>query len=227
MTPQAYLDRAELADKLAAAAVAPHAATYAELMEAPSVPADVASLYQYRVPELGENGACSMPDMLADEPYDLAATLGGIQPETTLRLATLRNLVQQVARETGCGWLGIYQARDVADGRALVKLAYTGKPSRAEFPLTTEFAEHSNNSTVGLSGKGRMIDSVDAYVAEGGAYYTCDADVQSEACLPMFDDAGTLVGIVDAEDSRPGFFAGEVLARIVALCLVAPGSLPD
>ena len=35
--------------------------------------------------------------------------------------------------------------------------AYVGAPSRAEFPLTEEFARTSNNSTVGLSGKARAL----------------------------------------------------------------------
>lgn len=227
MTPHDYLTRAGLTDRVDARAVANHVATYAELTETVRPPADVTSLFSYRVPELGENGACSLPDQLAAEPYDLAATLGGITPETTASVATLDRLVEQLQQESDCGWIGVYQARTVADGRALVKLAYRGKPSRAEFPLTAEFAAHSNNSTVGLSGQGRIIDSVDAYLAEGGVYYTCDAEVQSEACLPLFDEAGAIVGIVDAEDARRGYFSGDVLARVVALCLVAIGSLPD
>jgi putative methionine-R-sulfoxide reductase with GAF domain len=227
MTPSDYLHRAGLADHVDADLVSRHVAAYLEMTETVRTPADAASLFRYRVPELGENGACSLPDQLAAEPYDLAATLGGITPDTTACIATLDRLVAQVQQETGCGWLGVYQARTVVSGPALVKLAYRGKPSRAEFPLTAEFAEHSNNSTVGLSGKGRIIDSVDAYLAEGGVYYTCDAEVQSEACLPLFDEAGAIVGIVDAEDARRGYFSGDVLARVVALCLVAIGSLPD
>lgn len=227
MSPLDYLNRAGLADALDADRIAAHLATYSEIAETCQAPADVAALYAYRVPELGENGACSLPDQLADDPYDLAATLGGISAETSIRLATLQRLVAQLSSETGAGWLGIYQARALTSGPALVKLAYTGKPSRAEFPLTAEFAQHSNNSAVGLSGLGRIIDHVDSYVAEGGAYYTCDAEVQSEACLPLFGADGALVGIIDAEDNRPGFFRAQVLERLIALCLVTPGSLPD
>lgn len=226
MTPQQYLSRAGLAERLDAQAIASHAAAYQELGEASSGTAHTDALYSYRVPELGENGACSLPDQLADAPYDLAATLGGRTPDATAQLVALNRLAELVQQETGCGWIGIYQSRDVADGRALVKLAYRGKPSRAEFPLTAEFAVHSNNSAVGLSGRGRIIANVEAYLAEGGAYYTCDAEVQSEACLPLFDEAGTVIGIVDAEDARRDFFRGAVLERIVALCMAAPGALP-
>ncbi|MBV8659281.1 MAG: hypothetical protein JO142_15780 [Burkholderiales bacterium] len=209
-----------------ASAVSGHRAQYLAVAESAKPPSDTTGLYRYVVPELGENGACSLPDQLASEPYDLAATLGGANTSNTARLAALHALVAAVATDTGCGWLGVYQARTVADGKALVKLAYRGKPSRAEFPLTEDFAAHSNNSTVGLSGKGRIIDSVDSYLADGGAYYTCDAAVQSEVCLPIFADDGTVIGIVDAEDERRGYFQGEVLARIVALCLVVPNHLP-
>ncbi|HEY9100810.1 hypothetical protein [Chitinimonas sp.] len=227
MTPADYLARSGLPDLLPEALVQPHLAAYAELAETTRVPTVLDNLYRYKVPELGENGACSLPDQLQAEPYDLAPTLGGETVETSHRLAVLKRLIDQIVVESGCGWLGVYQARKVADGRALVKLAYAGKPSRAEFPLTEAFAEYSNNSAVGLSGRGRIIDNVDSYVAEGGAYYTCDAEVQSEACLPLYAEDGRLVGIIDAEDARRDFFRGEVLARLLALCLLAPNWLPD
>ena len=72
----------------------------------------------------------------------------------------------------------------------LVKLSYFGAPSRAEFPLTDEFAAISNNSTVGLSGKARIINDVPAYLTKGGEYYTCDPKVLAEACIPLFDAQG-------------------------------------
>jgi putative methionine-R-sulfoxide reductase with GAF domain len=128
--------------------------------------------------------------------------------------------------ETGCGWLGAYQARPVDAGLGLVKLAYIGKPSRAVFPLTEEFATHSNNSTVGLSGRAKLIEDVGDYLRQGGAYYTCDAQVQSEACLPVYDAAGKVIGIIDAEDERSNFFDTAALARLVALCLVLPDCFP-
>ncbi|WP_269532741.1 GAF domain-containing protein [Chitinimonas sp. BJYL2] len=227
MTPSHYLNLAQLEAALSVTAIGDHAAALQARATSASCVVTEADLYAYRVPELGENGACSLPDQLAAAPYDLAATLGGIAPDTTQKLQALHALVAQIVADTGCGWLGIYQTRDVAGGKALVKLAYAGKPSRAEFPLTAEFAEHSNNSAVGLSGRGRIISDVGSYVAEGGAYYTCDAEVQSEACLPLFADDGRIVGIIDAEDNRQGFFTDDVLARLVALCLVAPGHLPD
>jgi hypothetical protein len=44
--------------------------------------------------------------------------------------------------------------------RRLMKLAYTGAPSRAYFPLTEEFAKSSNNSTVAMTGNTGIIQDV-------------------------------------------------------------------
>ncbi|HYK04691.1 MAG TPA: histidine kinase [Thermoanaerobaculia bacterium] len=196
------------------------------LADADSVPSNDAEhhdLYRYRVPLPTQGVGCSL---LADEPYDLRLILGGQRADTTDSLLRLGILVNTVYEETGCGWLGVYQARVGTNERVLVKLSYRGKPSRAEFPLTKEFAADSNNSTVGLSGNARVIDDVECYVQEGGAYYTCDPNVQAEACLPLFDIAGNIAGIVDAEDPRKGYFGGVDLAPFVALCIVAPSYLP-
>ena len=124
-------------------------------------------------------------------------------------------------------WFGIYQARQNPAGEAvLVKLSYFGAPSRAEFPLTAEFAAISNNSTVGLSGKARVINSVASYLQQGGEYYTCDPKVQAEACLPLYAQSGRILGIVDAEDFQPEVFNPQALALLVAVCLTIPDYLP-
>ena len=47
--------------------------------------------WSYQVPELGEGGACSLFGQLADEPYDLAATLG--QSEATTKALSLLTAV--------------------------------------------------------------------------------------------------------------------------------------
>jgi putative methionine-R-sulfoxide reductase with GAF domain len=190
----------------------------------PSNDAEHDDLYRYRVPLPTEGPGCSL---LADEPYDLRPILGGQTADTTDSLLRLGILVNAVHGESGCGWLGVYQARAGSNEQVLVKLSYRGKPSRAEFPLTKEFAVDSNNSTVGLSGKARIIDDVECYVREGGAYYTCDPNVQAEACLPLFDIAGNIAGIVDAEDPRTAYFGGVNLVPFVALCIVAPSYLPQ
>jgi L-methionine (R)-S-oxide reductase len=188
---------------------------------------DESALYRYPVPMLSEDGACSLIDELAPTPYDLAPIIGGRSANNTRKLLLLHQLVGRAAEVLGADWLGIYQRRERADGaEILVKLAYRGRSSRAEFPLDAEFARRSSNSSVGLSGKALLIDDVEAYRIAGGGYYVCDDKVQSEACLPIFA-VGTnrLVGIIDAEAATKGFFSADRLAALAALSLVAPSCL--
>jgi len=188
---------------------------------------DPGSLYTYRVPMLTADGACSVVDDLAPVPYDLTAILGGRSEQTTRRLALLERLVERATETTGAEWIGIYQRRKNPAGvPVLVKVAYVGRPSRAEFPLTREFAERSTNSTVGLTGRATVIDDVSKHVEAGGGFYVCDEGVQSEACVPILDGARNVVGIVDAEAKPKGFFGAERLAVVAALALVAPAVLP-
>ena len=187
---------------------------------------DLDSLYTYTVPMLTEDGTCSVVDQLAPVPYDLTEVVGGRTEQTTRRLALMERLVERVRETTGADWVGIYQRRRNGAGELLVKLSYVGRPSRAEFPLTREFAERSTNSTVGLTGRATVIDDVGKHVESGGGFYVCDDGIQSEACVPILDEARDVVGIVDAEAKPRGFFGGERLAVIAALALVAPALLP-
>ena len=188
---------------------------------------DADSLYRYPVPMLGEDGTCSIVEEMAPVPYDLTGILGGRNDQTTRRLALLERLVERAQETTGTDWLGIYQRRVDAKGApVLVKLSYLGRPSRAEFPLTREFAERSTNSTVGLTGRAIVIDDVRQHVEAGGGFYVCDADVQSEACVPILDDRRQVAGIIDAEAKPGAFFGPERLVVIAALALVAAPILP-
>jgi L-methionine (R)-S-oxide reductase len=107
-----------------------------------------------------------------------------------------------------------------------VKLAYRGRPSRAEFPLNETFAKGSTNSTVGLSGHAKVIDDVAAHTAAGGAFYVCDDEVQSEVCVPLLDEGGKVLGIIDAEAAPKGFFNSNRMILVVAMALVVPALLP-
>jgi L-methionine (R)-S-oxide reductase len=188
---------------------------------------DETALYRYPVPMLSDDGACSLIDDLAPAPYDLAPTIGGRSADNTRKLLLLHQLVGRATEVLGADWLGIYQRRSRADGaQVLVKLAYRGRPSRAEFPLDAEFARGSSNSSVGLRGKALVIEDVEAYKVAGGGYYVCDDKVLSEACLPIFA-VGTnrLVGIIDAEAAPKEFFTADRLAVLAALALVAPSCL--
>lgn len=188
---------------------------------------DPASLYAYPVPMLTEDGACSVLDELAPVPYDLAGILGGRSEQATRRLALLERLVERAQETTGSDWLGIYQRRvNPAGTPVLVKLAYVGRPSRAEFPLTAEFAAGSTNSTVGLTGRALVIDDVGRHVEAGGGFYVCDAEVQSEACLPILGEGGGVAGILDAEAKPRSFYGVTRLATLAALALVASAVLP-
>ena len=188
---------------------------------------DPASLYTYSVPMLTEDGTCSVVDQLAPVPYDLTPILGGRSDQTTRRLSLLERLVERAQETTGAEWVGIYQRRTrPAGGEVLVKLAYVGRPSRAEFPLTREFAEKSTNSTVGLTGRATVIEDVSKHVEAGGGFYVCDDGVQSEACVPILDASQAVTGIVDVEANPKGFFGADRLAVVAALALVAAPVLP-
>jgi L-methionine (R)-S-oxide reductase len=189
-------------------------------------PAERDALYRYRVPKLSTDGVCSMHDQLAPEPYDLEVVIGRRDERLTRSLRALGVLVETVMKQTQTDWVGVYQKRRVASGPALVKLAYRGVPSRAEFPLTEAFAAKSNNTAVGLSGKARLINDVNAHVRQGGAYYECDPNVSSEICLPIFESDGSTCGIIDAESTRSAHFTPERLAWFVALALEAPLHFP-
>jgi len=201
-----------------------------DLMEAMSEKVAIGnleSLYTYRVPMLTEDGTCSVVDQLAPVPYDLGAILGGRSERVTRRLALLERLVERVQETTGADWVGVYQKRTNSAGiPVLLKLSYVGRPSRAEFPLTHEFAEKSTNSTVGLTGRATVIEDVSRHVEAGGGFYVCDDGVQSEACVPILDDAREVAGIVDVEAKPKGFFGGDRLSVIAALALVTPAVLP-
>jgi L-methionine (R)-S-oxide reductase len=188
---------------------------------------DGGSLYAYPVPMMTEDGTCSVVDQMAPVPYDLAPILGGRTDQTTRRLALLERLVERAQETTGADWVGVYQRRrNTAGVDVLVKVAYVGRPSRAEFPLTHEFAQRSTNSTVGLTGRATVIDDVGKHVEAGGGFYVCDDGVQSEACVPILDAERQVVGIVDAEASPKGFFGAERLVVVAALAIVAAAVLP-
>jgi L-methionine (R)-S-oxide reductase len=189
--------------------------------------ADPGSLYTYQVPMMSEDGACSIVDELAPVPYDLTGILGGRSDQATRRLALLERLVERTQETTGAEWVGIYAKRVNAAGiPVLVKVSYVGRPSRAEFPLTRDFAERSTNSTVGLTGRATVIEDVSKHVEAGGGFYVCDDGVQSEACVPILDEAREVVGIVDAEAKPKGFFGADRLSVVAALAIVAAAVMP-
>lgn len=186
------------------------------------------ALYRYPVPLISADGSCSLIDEMDAAPYDLARILGGENDSNSRKLKLLNIMVTRANMVTGAEWVGIYQQRiNPVGNQVLVKLAYRGRPSRAEFPLNAEFAKGSTNSAVGLSGQAKLIDDVAAYTAEGGGFYVCDDQVQSEICVPIFNAAdGTVTGIIDAEASPKRFFNADRQSTVVAMALVATALLP-
>jgi len=177
--------------------------------------------WQYQIPELGEGGACSLFGHLQDEPFLLTDYL--IKDQTTsTQLEKLQSIVDYIVSQTNIDWFGIYQATSTEQGPQLLKLAYYGAPSRPLFPLTEAFAQTSNNVQVGMTGKGRVINDVPAYLEQGGEYYTCDPKVKAETCIPLFDDKHQCVGIVDGEAFTVNFFDQSKLALLIAACIRIP-----
>nr|WP_199064959.1 hypothetical protein [Chromobacterium sp. ASV5] len=183
-------------------------------------PAPRKDLYRYPVPKLSEDGSCSLIEELDERPYDLAPLLGGEREATGKALADLHALLDSANSKAGAAWIGIYRKFGQGKDAKLVKLAYQGLPSRAEFPLTEAFAEHSNNSRVGLTGWAVLIEDVAQWRAEGGGYYECDPKVKSEVCLPVLAEDDNVLGIIDAEAFEPGFFTPERLVWVAALAIV-------
>lgn len=183
---------------------------------------EVQHLYSYQVPMVSEDGYCTVLGEMSPDPYSLEKVLGGRSAQDTQHLQRLNAFVEFVREETGVDWIGIYRRFDIAgEDSRLVKLAYRGIPSRAEFPLTEKFAEKSNNSKVGLSGKAIIINNLNVHLEKGGAYYVCDDLVQSEACLPIFDSSyQNVIGIIDAESTDKYSFTSSRIATLIALSVV-------
>ena len=179
----------------------------------------VKKLYVYDVPKMSPDGSCSIIEEKAEKPYNLAETLGldsdwkKLQHHPhTIRLWRLRNIVAKIYKESEVAWFGIYRKVNNPQGESvLAKEAYEGIFSRAEFPLTKEFAKKSNNSTVGLSGQAIIIQDV---MAHNGAYYKCDGEVNSEFCAPILDGENKVIGIIDAEAFAKNHYTDERLLQI-------------
>ena len=178
----------------------------------------IQAFYRYPVPEPVAGKGCGLK---AKKPYHLDKTLGLqnqnlLRHPNTKRLYRLNQIVQNLQSITGVDWLGIYRKTTNLSGeKILLKEAYYGRFSRAEFPLSPEFAKNSNNSTVGLTGKAIVVQDVSRY---GGPYYSCDISVKSEFCLPILDGHQKVIGIIDAESFKTHFFTP---VKILEICKVA------
>ncbi len=189
----------------------------------------VPDLFEFPVPVESDDGeACDVPRRLAPEAFDLRGVWPGDVEALHTALVILNGMLQRTVEMTGTDWLGVYRCGEYANlGKSLLKLVYSGGPSRAYFPLNSEFERKSTNAAVAMSGRAVVIPDIREHVRAGGAYYPCDPDVRSEACLPLFSRLGAVIGVLDAESRSPLFFRPAILAPLLALAIEAPGHLPD
>lgn len=186
------------------------------------------------VPNHANPGSCSTTNELA--PFSLARQLGLTVDQTepldrphvvghpqVRRIRQLDRLMRRLYDRIRCDWVGVYRCTTIDGTVALLKEAYVGKESRAVFPLTEDFALQSTNVTVALSGRARVVADV---LADDGPYYSCDSRVRSEACLPILDLNGGVIGIIDAESFQVGHFTGPRVAELAATCVELGGRHP-
>ena len=185
----------------------------------------VDATWSYSIPELGDEGTCSLFGHLQEKPFELSTYLKNNRDNDTL-LRKLQIVVEFIKQKTEIDWFGIYTNIESEDGPQLLKLAYYGAPSRPLFPISEYFAANSNNTRVYMSEKGCVINDVEKYVQQGGEYYTCDPNIKSECCLPIFNIKKQCVGIIDAESFETNYFTDDVLAILVAACLHINQILP-
>ncbi|MCA9385479.1 hypothetical protein KC717_02425 [Candidatus Dojkabacteria bacterium] len=181
---------------------------------------EIDTLLRFKVPKLTNDGTCSAADgSLAEEKYDLSPLLsikGSDDTEKIERIWKLNQLLDLIQDEYKIDWIGIYRKTTNLNGEPiLLKEAYRGAYSRAEFPLTEEFAAKSNNTTVGLTGKIVIVKDVRTFT---GAYYECDAKVLSEFCCPIYSPEGEVIGIIDAESFSANFFNDKLICELVKVC---------
>jgi L-methionine (R)-S-oxide reductase len=182
----------------------------------------------YRVPKVSDDGMCSVSSELflfdafasvySYPPLSEISNLNSKQQSITKRLCLLKKIVQDLAIKYNIEWIGIYRVVTNDSVPCLVKEAYVGSNSRAFFPLTKEFAAHSNNSTVAMSNTAIYIPNTRS-LEDDEPYYTCDTKVLSEFCLPIFDKDSRVIGIIDAEAWRTNAFSDDVIDSLLEVAV--------
>lgn len=164
-------------------------------------PLDKNDVLKFLQPELNPDGTCPIFKK-AGEYYDLRKW----HKDSTNLFSFVKSLklfAESVQKETNVGWFGIYILKN---NNLLVKYAYAGEFSKAEFPVTAENLDKSVNANVAYYKKTIHIENVDQF---DGPYYRCDAKVKSELCIPILSE-DKCIGIIDCEDHRPGFFLNKI-----------------
>lgn len=189
----------------------------------------IEDITSYKVPIICDEGECISSEDFGLFHYEPFLPYS-LTEETTKILLEMDQWMETLHQIEGIDWCGVYlaipaQEENELDHPALLKLAYRGAMSRALFPITEEFAKGSNNSTVALSGKTIVVNSVESYVDNGGAYYTCDQRVCSEYCAPFFGENGRVIGIIDVESFTESTFANDAILQEIEKAMEAIQSL--
>jgi L-methionine (R)-S-oxide reductase len=164
-------------------------------------PLDNEDIYTFLQPELNADGSCPIFKK-AGERYDLRKWHDESEKNFKF-IKSLKQYAEYVQDESDLSWFGIYILKN---NNLLVKYAYSGEFSKAEFPVTEENTKKSVNATVAYYKKLVHIENVETFE---GAYYRCDAKVKSELCLPLMHEK-KCIGIIDCEDHRVGFFTKKI-----------------
>lgn len=67
-----------------------------------------------------------------------------------------------------------------------------------------------------MEGKSKLIQDLEAY---SGPYYICDGLVNSEMCVPIFNEQRKVIGIIDAESYEKNAFTPKNAAYILKASL--------
>ncbi|KAF0977984.1 hypothetical protein FDP41_003306 [Naegleria fowleri] len=182
-------------------------------------------LFKYDVPKKTP-GIFTCSRAKDEKQFDLLQSAFGFgdvntNDERVITLAKIIHLLYEIVnalqKEIQCEWLGIYKNIN----SCLYKLSYYGKFSRADFPIDEAHAKLSTNSFVALNGVVVTWDDVNSASDSGQPYYSCDAMVQSECCLPIFDETNTrVIGIIDAEAHSNKFFSLERKFKLLRACFL-------
>lgn len=174
---------------------------------------ELIKLWSYRIPEVSEDGSCSLVEQLQPEPFNLACHLYGIKKISASEIPhnasvaqwRLNEIMGRLSELTQVDWLGVYSrfTHQAGADDGLVKLAYRGEPSRPIFPINEEFLAKSSNSLTAHHNRARVITDTRSK-SNDTPYYECDHKVRSESCLPIIDPTtGRNLGIIDAESWKP------------------------
>ncbi|EFA84931.1 hypothetical protein PPL_01924 [Heterostelium album PN500] len=179
--------------------------------------------YIYTVPKLGDGGTCSLKH--ETEIFDLTTVVGQRSEQLSSLISRLYQITKAIQKLTDVDWIGIYKVYQVNGEKCLTKLAYQGEISRPLFPLNSYWETISNNSFVGINGKGKIIQSLESY---DGPYYNCSDKVKSELCIPIFDrQLDQVIGIIDAESWKDTHFNDKNILELSQLAVDLSTLLSD